>query len=94
MVKDPYREMAEKNKKPLTKVEEDVTETDFQTLKRPVKEKDEKKRHYPLLTVMLIFFIASPFLAVYVFKEDKTDVNQVITEKNETADENQERDTE
>ncbi|OLN23263.1 hypothetical protein BTO30_04655 [Domibacillus antri] len=93
MTKDPYREMAEKNKQPLEKVKESV-QVSGEEWQRPVKEKNGKKRHYPLLTALLVFFIASPFLAVYALKEEKPVMNQVITEQNDTADEETVQDTE
>jgi hypothetical protein len=86
MKKDPYREMAEQHKQPLEKVQNKQQE-ETGTPQRPVKEKNEKKRHYPLLTALLICFIASPFLAVYIYKEDKPPVEQVFTEQRDTVNE-------
>ncbi|MGG3450058.1 MULTISPECIES: hypothetical protein [Bacillaceae] len=86
MKKDPYREMAEQHKQPLEKVQNKQQE-DKGTPQRPVKEKGEKKRHYPLLTALLICFIALPFLAVYVYKEDKPPVERVFTEQHDTVNE-------
>lgn len=85
MKKDPYREMAEQHKQPLEKVKNKHQE-EAGTPQRPVKEKSEKKRHYPLLTVLLICFIVLPFLAVYVYKEDKPPVERVFTEQHEAVD--------
>ncbi len=84
MMKDPYRELVERHKQPLEKVQATV-ETDGQPLTRPVKNQEEKKRHYPLLTCLLVFFIASPFLAMFLFKEEKPAINQVVTEQPDVA---------
>ena len=79
-MKDPYREIAEQHKQPLEKIKE-PTLAEGETLQRPVKEKTENKRHYPLITVLLVFFIASPFLAIYALKEEKPVVNQIVKEQ-------------
>ncbi|OES44465.1 hypothetical protein [Domibacillus iocasae] len=84
MMKDPYREIAEQHKQPLEKIKEPVL-AEGETLQRPVKEKTEKKRHYPLITALLVFFIASPFLAVYMFKEEKPVVNQIVNEQSDAV---------
>jgi hypothetical protein len=93
MKKDPYREMAEQHKQPLEKVKSKQQE-ETGSLQRPVKEKDEKKRHYPLLTALLICFIASPFIAVYVYKEDKPPVDEVFTEQHDAVNEETAQDAE
>lgn len=80
MMKDPYREMAERHKQPLEKVQEPV-QADGESLQRPVKTQTEKKPHYPLLTLLLVFFIASPFVAVMAFKEEKPAVNETVREQ-------------
>lgn len=80
IMKDPYREIAEQHKQPLEKVNESAL-AEGEVLQRPVKEKAEKRNHYPLITVLLVFFIASPFLAVYALKEEKPVVNQIVHEK-------------
>lgn len=84
IMKDPYREIAEQHKQPLEKVKEPVL-AEGETLQRPVKEKAEKRNHFPLITALLVFFIASPFLAVYAFKEEKPAVNQIVHEQPEDA---------
>ncbi|WP_046173742.1 hypothetical protein [Domibacillus indicus] len=86
MKKDPYRELAERHKQPLEKVKEpDLSEDGG--LQRPVKEQTEKQRRFPLITGLLIFFIASPFLAIYALKEEKPVVNQIVHEQPDAAQE-------
>lgn len=81
-MKDPYREIAEQHKQPLEKINESALAVG-EVLQRPVKEKSEKRNHYPLITALLVFFIASPFLAVYTLKKEKPVVNQIVHEQPE-----------
>lgn len=79
-MKDPYREIAEQHKQPLEKINEFAL-AEGETLQRPVKEKSEKRNHFPLITALLVFFIASPFLVVYTLKEEKPVGNQTVHEQ-------------
>ncbi|WP_050180748.1 hypothetical protein [Domibacillus robiginosus] len=83
-MKDPYREIAEQHKQPLEKVKESAL-IEGEALQRPVKEKGEKRSRFPLITALLVFFIASPFIAVYAFKEEKPAVNQIVHEQPDDA---------
>ncbi|OXS80300.1 hypothetical protein [Domibacillus enclensis] len=85
-MKDPYRELAEKHKQPLEKVTKPEVE-EGESLQRPVHKKADKQTHYPLITALLVFFIASPFIAVYAFKEEKPVVNQIVNEQPDQAQE-------
>lgn len=89
MTKDPYRELAQKTRVEIQRVKREAKE---QPTEQPIEEspsrmerKEEKKqKQYPLLKVLLVFFITLPFITLfwYSYTKDRDDSSTtVVTEE-------------
>lgn len=89
MTKDPYRELAQKTRVEIQRVKREAKE---QPIEPPIEEspsrmerKEEKKqKQYPLLKVLLVFFITLPFITLfwYSYTKDRDDSSTtVVTEE-------------
>lgn len=80
-MKDPYRELAEKNRQPLEKMRPDEAGA---VLERPVSFRTPSKKRVSLITGLLVLFIATPFAALFYWTEEQPETEHVFPQQEET----------
>lgn len=81
-MKDPYRELAEKNRQPLEKrMHRKETDTGLQ---QSVPLRNQSKKRMSLITGLLVLFIATPFAALFYWTEEQPEAEHVLPQQEET----------